>query len=165
MEHLTLITPSVEYEADYRAFLQETDAIQGMFRHRLADNFSEFVSQLQHEARGEGLAEDQIPLSTFWLVRDGARIVGISRLRHELTPAGHIGFHVRPSEWRKGYGTQLLALTLQQARAIGLPRVQLVCRAENIGSKRVIEKNGGILADEYTSANNGKLYLRYWIEL
>ncbi len=60
----------------------------------------------------------------FWLVRDGCRVLAQSSLRHHLTPAlerfgGHIGYVVRPSERRQGYGTLLLALTLASARARG----------------------------------------------
>lgn len=165
MQRLTLITPTEEYEAEYRAFLQEAEGVRGMFPHNRVDNFGEFVAHLQRHARGEGLTEGQIPISTFWLVRDGVEIVGISRLRHTLVLAGHIGFHIRPSMRQRGYGSHLLALTLEKARAIGLPRVQLVCLPENTASQRVIEKNGGVFSDAYTSENTGLRYLRFWIEL
>ena len=148
MEALTLITPNIAFEAEYRALVAETCAIEGLFMRRAEEDFTTFIKQHARESRGEGVHEGFVTQSTFWLLRDGLRLLGASRLRHYLTPAlvewgGHIGYNIRPAEWRKGYGTQLLALTLAQARMIGLPRVLLMCREENIASKRIIEKNGG----------------------
>ena len=60
-----------------------------------------------------------VPQSMFWLVHDERTVVGVSVVRHYLTPAlaqfgGHIGYGIRLTEQRKGYGTRLLALTLDQ---------------------------------------------------
>lgn len=161
MEQLELIAPSVEWESDYRAFVEEFYAIEGLFARRAGDDFAEFIRQLEREAVGEGLADEQVPCSTFWLVRDGVRIVGASRLRHRLTPklevwGGHIGYNVRPSEWRRGYGTRLLALTLDRARARGMLRVVLMCAADNTASRRIIESSGGALECESIIPDSGK---------
>jgi predicted acetyltransferase len=96
--------------------------------------------------------------------------VGASRLRHALTPAledigGHIGYDIRPTERRKGYGTRLLALMLHKAKALGLARVFLTCDTENVASAKIIEKNGGVLASQSVSPRAGVLVSRYWIEL
>ena len=108
-------------------------------------------------------------MSLFWLVQD-RQILGTSRLRHTLTPeleqlGGNIGYDIRPSARRRGFGTSLLHLTLERARAIGLARVRITCDADNIGSIRVIEKNGGVLDAEVFSLERGKLLRQYWIDL
>ena len=77
----------------------------------------------------------------------------MSRLRPRLTPAleiqgGHIGYNVPPSVRRKGYGTQLLRLTLPKARAAGLSRVLLTVDSSNVASIRIIERNGGRVESE-----------------
>jgi len=97
-------------------------------------------------------------------------ILGESRLRHSLTPAlehhgGHIGYVIRPSQRRKGYGTLILALTLEKARALGIQRVRITCDTDNTGSVRIIEKNGGILSAQVISERSGKLISQYWIDL
>jgi predicted acetyltransferase len=51
---------------------------------------------------------------------------------------GHIGYEVRPSARRQGISTQLLALTLIEARARGLLRVLMTCDVSNHGSARII---------------------------
>jgi len=99
----------------------------------------------------------------YWLVEDRA-FIGRLCLRHALTPAlsrqgGHIGYVVRPSRWRQGYGTRLLALGLAEAAKIGLDRVLITCDAGNIGSRRVIERNGGVYEDQIENE------CRYWVTL
>ncbi|MEW5867934.1 MAG: GNAT family N-acetyltransferase [Chloroflexota bacterium] len=77
----------------------------------------------------------------------------------------HIGYAIRPVRWRRGYGTHILALTLEKARERGLRRVLVTCDKENTASARIIEKNGGRLAGEALAERSGKPVLRYWIEL
>jgi predicted acetyltransferase len=51
----------------------------------------------------------------------------------------------------------MLAAALPIARALGIDRVLVTCDADNVGSQRTIEKNGGAFEDQ--RANK----LRYWI--
>ncbi|HLL72624.1 MAG TPA: GNAT family N-acetyltransferase [Pyrinomonadaceae bacterium] len=95
---------------------------------------------------------------------------GTARLRHQLTPAlehegGHIGYDIRPSARRRGFGTLILALTLERARILGLARALLTCDTDNTASARIIERNGGALAARVVSNRTGKLISQYWIEL
>jgi predicted acetyltransferase len=62
-----------------------------------------------------------------------------------LQRGGHIGYEIRPSKRRQGYGTAMLRLGLDEARAHGLDRVLLTCNEDNAGSRKVIERNGGQL--------------------
>jgi predicted acetyltransferase len=78
---------------------------------------------------------------------------------------GHVGYAIRPSERLKGYGTRLLALTLDKAREMGLGRVLVTCDTDNFASVRVIEKNGGVLENQVISNRSGKMISRYWIAL
>ena len=72
---------------------------------------------------------------------------------------------IRPSQRRRGYGTRILALTLDKARLLGLERVLVTCDDDNLGSARIIEKNGGLLASKGLSTSSGVLIRRYWIAL
>jgi predicted acetyltransferase len=109
-------------------------------------------------------------MTAFWLVKNNQIILGESRLRHSLTPAleaygGHIGYVIRLSQRRKGYGTLILKLTLEKARAIGIQRVRVTCDTDNIGSARIIERNGGMLSGYSVDPKNGKGTSQYWIEV
>jgi predicted acetyltransferase len=135
------------------------------------EQLSDFIRGLDKRSRGIGLPPGYVPDSSFWLVRRGDEaVVGVSSLRHRLTPTledvgGHIGYSIRPTERRKGYGTRILALALEPARALGLDRVLVTCDTDNIGSARIIEKNGGVLASRGFSTITGTLVSRYWITL
>jgi predicted acetyltransferase len=172
---VTLVAPDPRYEASFRALLAEYHAAGEHYfgaghEARLDQGFAAYLAHLAEMARGERLPLGMVAEDTFWLVRDGAEVLGASRLRHTLTPAledvgGHIGYSIRPSVRRQGYGTLQLALTLERARERGLARVLLTCDTANVGSARVIERNGGVLASQGFSALTGTEVSRYWIAL
>lgn len=62
---------------------------------------------------------------------------------------GHIGYAVVPWKQRLGYATAALHLILPEARAVGLPYVEITTDPDNIASRRVIEANGGILVERF----------------
>jgi predicted acetyltransferase len=168
---LTLETPSERLRGAFLEMAAEFEA-EGNPRYAPdARDFSGFLERVRQDAEGRRVFPDGkigVPTSQFWLVEAG-RILGSSRLRHRLTPeleheGGHIGYDVRPSARRKGLGTMLLRLTLARAWEIGLPRVRITCDADNIGSSRVIENNGGLLEAEALSVRRGVLIRQYWIE-
>jgi predicted acetyltransferase len=63
----------------------------------------------------------------------------------ELPPhvLGHIGYSVVPWKRRRGHASRALALILDEARAVGLDRVELTADLDNLASHRVIAANGG----------------------
>lgn len=106
--------------------------------------------------------------STFWLLNDEDKIVGTSNIRHALTEkllmeGGHIGYGISPSHRRKGYATKILELSLKEAKKMGIKKALLTCDKDNIGSNKVIQKNGGIFRKEQLV--KGKLSLSFWIEI
>ena len=70
----------------------------------------------------------------------------------ELPPhcLGHIGYSVVPWKRRQGYATLALSLLLPEAKAVGLPFVEITTDPENIASQRVIGANGGLLFERFT---------------
>jgi predicted acetyltransferase len=133
-------------------------------------NFASYIVTLRNESCGKNLKEGQVPMTTWWLINEKNEICGLSRLRHYLNPSlekegGHIGYVVPPSKRKKGHGTVLLELMLGRAGEFGLDRVLVTCDSDNIGSARIIEKNGGVLENDVVSDNSGKLVSRYWIKL
>jgi predicted acetyltransferase len=108
-------------------------------------------------------------MTTFWLLDDSKEIVGVSRLRHRLTASlledgGHIGYYIRPAYRGRGHGHELLALTLVEARKLGIQRALLTISSTNTPSIRIAERAGGVLEDERVDAE-GVPYRRYWIDL
>jgi predicted acetyltransferase len=123
-ESIRLIEPTVKLKEDFCALAEEFVG-EGDDRYQDAiSNFEKFVQLCADEAVGRNLTAGRVPQSTFWLARNDQRIVACSRLRHTLNAylqeeAGQIGYDVRPSERRRGYGAQILRLTLDKARETG----------------------------------------------
>ena len=118
----------------------------------------------------DGNTYERVPSTDYWLVLDEAFIGSIS-LRHRLSEfllkfGGHIGYGVRPSFRHQGYGTLMLRLCLDEARKIlKTDRVLLTCAEGNMGSRKIIEANGGILEDSVAYDWQDDNTMRYWIEL
>jgi predicted acetyltransferase len=170
-EALSLVEPTAELRSEFFSLLEEYS--RAGERYHLHDgaveDFSAYLDKLRWWSAGAGLPPGIVPATTYWLVQ-GGRLLGESQLRHQLTPilekiGGHIGYDVRPSARRLGYGTLLLALTLEKARERGLSRVLLTCDVNNAGSIRIIEKNGGVPAGTVTVQLNHSTNHHYWIEL
>lgn len=112
------------------------------------------------------LAEDRVHCSYFWITDgdggDNGEVVGFLALRHRLNAwlleeGGHIGYGVRPSRRSQGHASRALQLSLAAAAELGLERVLVTCDDDNVGSRRTIERCGGV----YEDSRNGKR--RYWI--
>jgi len=134
------------------------------------DDFEAWLAKVQRESVQATCPPRFVAQDHLWLVDDAGRILGGVRLRHRLAPhllteGGHIGYDVRPSERRKGLGTRLLALTLERARERGIERVLVTCDHDNVGSAKIIERNGGVETTTTVSERSGKVVRRYWIEL
>ena len=99
----------------------------------------------------------------------GNEIVGVSNIRHELTDplmnfGGPIGYCIRPSVRRRRYATEILRLSLIEARTLGIRDVRVTCDRENIASAKTIVKNGGVLDEEVYMTEHGHVVQRYWIK-
>jgi predicted acetyltransferase len=178
-EGARLVQPSIALESEYLSMAEEFWAKESWVagenrfqndRDLIENSFSAYIRRLDEENQSIRLKPGYVPSTTFWLAANNTQIIGESRLRHWLTTSlehegGHIGYVIRPSERRKGYGTCILALTLEKARDLGLNRVLLTCDTDNIGSARIIEQNGGKLENQEISNSSGKPISRYWIDL
>ena len=104
---------------------------------------------------------DTVPATNLWWV-DGDTYLGRVQVRHRLTPHlrdvdGHVGYHVVAAHRRRGHATAMLAATLPVAAQLGLDCVLITCDADNAGSRRTIEANGGLFHDQRG------VKLRYWV--
>ncbi|MED3624091.1 GNAT family N-acetyltransferase [Neobacillus thermocopriae] len=173
MEQLSLIRPSMDYESEYLAFYNEWkesgEVMIPTVINKDPTNFQNMIQFLLDSEQGKNLPANRVPASTFWLVNEKKKVIGVVNIRHQLTESlfhsgGHIGYGIRPSERRKGYATKLLSLSLEKAKELALEKVLLVCDAKNIGSEKTILKNGGI-PDKDFMKEDGTILKRYWIHL
>jgi predicted acetyltransferase len=164
---MRLVTPSGAWQSAFLDMAREYESAGDRRYSSAIRDFDAYLRNVEAGVRGEGLPEGRVPATEFWLEHDGT-IIGCARLRLGLTPdleneGGHVGYDVRPSRRRRGYGTVLLRFALIEARALGIERVRITCDDDNLGSIRVIERNGGVLAGRGVSKKTGKTVLQYWV--
>jgi predicted acetyltransferase len=165
---MRLVKPSGEWQSAFVDMAREYESA-GDHRYSLAiRDFDAYLRKVDTGRQREGLPQGRVPGTEFWLEHNG-KIIGCVRLRLGLTPdleneGGHVGYDVRPSMRRRGYGTVLLRYALIEARALGIERVRITCDDDNLGSIKVIERNNGMLAGRGVSKQTGKTIRQYWIE-
>ena len=169
---LELIKPTANLEKDFFDMIAEYREKSEIYvYHDLAlRSFQEYLTEMDKSEKGIDLKPGFVAQTTFWLVKDSSTIVGESRLRHSLTPdlnleGGHIGYAIRPSQRLQGNGTQILRLTMLEAKEMGFDKVLVTCDKDNIGSSKIIIANGGILDGEGVSKRSKKLVQRYWVPI
>ena len=168
-----LVKPSFDYRDSFIALAKEFQA-DGDNRYetlltQLENDFAAYVQRLQNQEKGIGLQKDHVSQTTLWSA-EGNQVIGVIRIRHSLTPmlekiGGHIGYQIRPSRRREGFGSRQLALALDVLREWGWEKVLITCDDDNIGSARIIESNGGKLLDISKVEGEPKPIRRYWIYL
>jgi predicted acetyltransferase len=166
---MQLVRPGPEHLASYVAALERgwsPDNERGLEAareelSRIKTDAAAFLASMEdREAKGppitlpDGSAAKRLPGFRRWLW-DG-EFCGSIGLRWQpgttaLPPycLGHIGYGVVPWKQRLGYAKSALGLILPEARAIGLPYVEITTDPGNIASQRVIEANGGILVEHF----------------
>lgn len=134
----------------------------------LKADFPAFVRRLRGYEMGENLPKGWIPSSHYWLV-SGRQFIGEVRIRHKLNKVlrgmgGHIGYEIRPTKRKKGYGKKILTSALKKAKALGIKNALLTCDDKNVGSYKIIEKNGGVLQGKMRYQGAMRRYYRIKIK-
>ena len=133
------------------------------------ENFNNFLKKLEKNKNMKLYKPNLVDQTTYILTDKNNHIYGGTNIRHELNEnllnhGGHIGYLIRPTETKKGYGTLILKLALKKCKLLKIKKVLVTCREENIGSAKVIINNGGIYEDSRPDKETNKMYRRYWIK-
>ncbi|GAA4679446.1 GNAT family N-acetyltransferase [Streptomyces chumphonensis] len=126
------------------------------------EGFAQYVAGVRAEAlETTPRPPGHVPSTTWWWV-DGEVYLGRLALRHALNQrllewGGHIGYDVRPSARRRGHATAMLRAALPHAAELGIDPVLITCDHDNVASRRVIERCGGVFEDRRAEK------LRYWV--
>lgn len=165
--HASFLAAMAEFQAEGRGDRQDHTAVGSEIReHRAtwhtAPGFARYIAELRAQAREETpRPPGRVPATTLWWT-DGDEYLGRIAIRHRLTPSllevgGHIGYDVRTGARRQGHATAMLRAALPVANALGIDPALVTCDVDNVASRWVIERNGGVLEDERA----GKL--RFWV--
>lgn len=167
-----LVLPSTKYK---KSFLRALDSLYlhpykhfKMSRQEISANFAKFVRRLRALSLNKDLPKGWVPSTTFWLVL-GNNYLGGANIRHRLNKnlkkiGGHIGYEIDAQFRQKGYGTLILKLALRKAKKLGIKKVLVTCDQTNLASKKIIEKNGGVLDNKIIVEKGKPDKLRYWID-
>ncbi len=174
---MQLVLPSITYRESFLEALHEYHTVKANDRLdiyelsllSLQTDFPKYIKNLLSESGGKNLPKGYVPQTTFWLI-DNDEFIGRLSIRHTLTDSllkfgGHIGYDIRPSKRQMGYGKKILALGLVQAKALGIEKALITCDVTNVGSKKIIEANGGIFENRLPTEPGKPDKLRYWITL
>lgn len=166
-----LVLPSEKYKESFlealaNESLQETSGLMSKRAHKFRDDFDGYLQFLEDLRHGKHLAEGSVAETVYWLVENN-NFIGRVSIRHALNPkltriGGHIGYSIREDKRKKGYGSLILKLALPKAKELGIDLALLTCNKDNFASRRIIEKNGGILEDEILG-DDGVPFLRFWV--
>lgn len=166
---MQLVRPGPEHLASYIAALERgwsADNERGVDAaleelSRIHTDAAVFLASMEdREAKGppinlpDGSAAKRLPGFRRWLW-DGDFCGSIGLRWQPGTTAlpphclGHIGYAVVPWKQRRGYAKSALRILLPEAKAVGLPYVEITTDPDNVASRRVIEANGGILVEHF----------------
>jgi predicted acetyltransferase len=165
----SFVSPDARFHASFVSAVEEFQAEHvntDHYRLELRDpaTFAEWLGQLEAEAHPDAVARfpGWVPQTTLWWV-EGDEYLGRLAIRHRLTEpllqfGGHIGYDVRPSARLHGHATAMLRASLPHARALGIERALVTCDHDTVGSRKVIEANGGV--EDRPNA----LKRRFWVD-
>ncbi|OGK18399.1 hypothetical protein A3G67_03870 [Candidatus Roizmanbacteria bacterium RIFCSPLOWO2_12_FULL_40_12] len=172
MKNPKLVEPDIKYQQSYLEALNEYQD-GGRFGDLPLDfikrNFETYLDYLKGRKYGKGLPEGWVAETGYWLI-DENEVIGLLRIRHELTDelkkdGGHIGYDIRPSKRKQGYGKKILELGLIRAKELGIKKALITCNFDNPASKKIIEANGGKFENKVEIGQGKPAKLRYWISV
>lgn len=168
------VLPSAKYKKSFLAAVKEFKKENNeyvlsvkMSAQEAKRKFAFYVKRVRNLAQGIGLVKGYVPETVYWLV-DGKKFIGRASIRHRLTKhmrliGGHIGYEVRPTERKKGYGKMILKQALLKARKLAIKKALVTCDATNIASRKIIEHCGGVFDDARLQGKGKPKKLRFWI--
>jgi len=166
-----LILPSVNYKDSYlEAVLefQQERRNNNINHEKLSSDFESYIKEQIGFSKGENLPYGFIPFTNFWLI-DKFEFIGFLVFRHYLTDklkkeGGHIGYEIRPSKRKMGYGKKILELGLVKVKEAGIEKALITCNEDNLASRKIIEYCGGEFIDKVKLENQVPLKLRFWVK-
>ncbi|MET3518412.1 GNAT family N-acetyltransferase [Mesorhizobium abyssinicae] len=182
-----IVKPALEHLPSYKAALErgwspDNVRLEEATREQLAaieeDPFAFLAGLDDPEGRGppitlpDGTMVPRLPGFRRW-IWDGEAAGSIGFRWQPGTAAlpshvlGHIGYAVVPWKRGRGYATEALRLMLDEARAVGLPFVEITAKPQNPASHKVILANGGRFVGRFfeDAAYGGAESLRFRIDL
>lgn len=173
MNKLILIKPDKSYINEMEIFVEEfqklNENIHGSSGIQHYPDLNEWFEHIKRMENKETVPALHVPSTTYLsVIEETKEIIGIISIRHYLDEnlkryGGHIGYSIRPSKRRLGYGYKQLELALHKCKEFKIKEALVTCDYDNIGSKKIILKNNGIFDSKIVEKNQE--IERYWIKI
>lgn len=170
---LYLATPTIDDEEAFLAYVNEfvehkADLYGGLGIMEMS--YIKWLAQLEKDRYKNLPPPYDVPFEIYFLKdKSENTLIGNVYIRKELNTfllnnRGHIGHSIRPTMQNKGYGKEMLRLTLEKCKNFGIEKVLLMCEADNMPSEKVILYNNGVL-DKIEKDDRGRIQKHFWISV
>lgn len=167
--------PSKEREKEALEYIEEfrknNSVVNGSGGLDHAPDYDRWLIRTDNYHNGIIVNPKWVAASTYFVFNENDVLVGMTNIRHTLNDyliesgSGHIGYSVRPSQRRLGYATEILKQSLEiLKKEYNVNRAFVGCYKNNIGSKKTILNNGGVLEKEI-SIDDEPVTLSFYIDL
>jgi predicted acetyltransferase len=168
----TLILPHSQYKDSFLNMAKSLEAEGhwwGPSIQKIEQDFESYLQKLEDMKHGLNLESNQASGTEFWILHEG-QVAGRLKVNDELKDwmkirGGHIGYGIAASFRNLGLATTALSEALQFAKDKGMKEILMTCDDDNLGSIRVIEKNGGIFKDKVLAEGRDIYTRRFTINL
>ncbi|MCI8624399.1 MAG: GNAT family N-acetyltransferase [Provencibacterium sp.] len=161
---MKFVFPCKEYERQAAAYIQEferyaspVNGAGGLENYLKEGGYDRWLQKILADVDIANIPEGRVPALTYFYVREeDGEIIGMISLRLMLNDflrreGGHIGYSIRPTQRRKGYGARMLREALRFFRPLIGGPILISCDKENPASAGVIRNCGGQLEAEFYS--------------
>ena len=158
MDNLILVKPTIDLKEKALEYKKEhfdngEEIINGS---ALLDklDYEDWIKHIEKSSNPETVDENWVEASTFFVIREtDQRIIGMVDIRHRINKflalfGGHIGYSVRPSERKKGYGTKILE---------SMPLEEFTEKFNRLGATKLAKEYDVNRRTIYRYLNNAKL--------
>ena len=123
-------------------------------------NYEDFKKKCEKLIKEEKIINEKINTTTSRFILYNDKPIGEIGIRTTLNDfwenqGSQIYYKIRKSERKKGYGNIILELGLLEAKKLGFAKIRINCDDNNIASKKIIIKNGGIIDIKNYKTKNG----------
>ena len=175
MERFYLEIPTIKRKEEAIDYISEfnkyNSKISGTgFLNRYVDNYELWLQKLEEDYVCIA-DEEYVPSRTYFLIRENDnKIIGMINIRLVLNKnlkksGGHIGYGIRPTERKKGYGKINLYLGLKKCDEYGIDNVLLTADINNTASWKTMESLGGKRIKEFYNEEYDGTFYNYNIDV
>lgn len=166
--NLKLEFPNISHKNNYEKLINEWSKVEDLkeispWALFIWDSFDDFLRLTRLYVKNSPRWVN----STLFFLINNEEIIWWIQIRHSLWNKiliekwWHIWYWIAPKYRKKWYATKMLELWLIESKKLWLEKILITCDIDNIGSKKIIEKNWWVF-ERFTI--DGKIN-RYWIDL